>query len=73
MAYDREAICAEARTRLADIFLDDLDQVFRFRLAAKQRFYGFRLQHVFFALWWDAEHKICPSDIQDRGKVRKRR
>lgn len=72
-AYEIDAICDEAQARLTKIELDYLDEVFRFRLGNKPRFYGFRLQHVFFALWWDNEHKICPSDIQDRGKIRKRR
>lgn len=71
-AYDIDAICQEAQARLLAIELDYLDEVFRFRLGNLPRFYGFRLQHVFFALWWDGQHKVCPSDIQDRGKVRKR-
>ncbi len=71
-AYEIDVICTEAQTRLIEIELDYLDEVFRFRLGNKPRFYGFRLQHVFFALWWDGEHKICPTDIQDRGKTRKR-
>ena len=71
-AYDVDVICEEAQARLNDIELDYLDEVFRFRLGNKPRFYGFRLQHVFFALWWDGDHLVCPVDIQERGKSKKR-
>lgn len=71
--YPQEAICKEAQDRLVYLELDDMETIFRFRITSKQRFYGFLVQHIFYALWWDAEHKICPTDLQDRGKVRKRR
>jgi hypothetical protein len=59
-AYDVSAICVEARRRLAEIQLEDLDEVFRFRIGALPRLYGFRIAEVFFILWWDPAHKICP-------------
>ena len=34
-------ICEEAQRRLIDIDLDDLDEVFRFRLGSRPRLYGF--------------------------------
>jgi len=69
--YEISAICAEAQKRLVNIQMDDFDQIFRFGMGSKRRFYGFRIQHVFSALWWDEFHKICESDIQKRGKVKR--
>lgn len=70
-AYEISAICREAQNRLEEIELEDLDEVFRFRLTGRSRFYGFRIREFFFALWWDPEHQICPSNIQNRGKRRR--
>jgi hypothetical protein len=50
----------EAQARLVDIQLEDLDEIFRFRVGFAQRLYGFRICDVFFILWWDPEHKIYP-------------
>lgn len=71
-SYDTYSIADEAQKRLLDIGLDDMDRICRFRLGNKPRIYGFLCQHVFFVLWWDPDHNICPSRIQDRGKVRQR-
>ena len=70
-SYPVGEIAKEAQDRLRDISLDDLDEVFRFRLASTERLYGFVIQHMFFVIWWDPYHNICPSDIQDRGKQRR--
>lgn len=71
-SYELSSICKEAYDRLEYLKLEDMDEIFRFRIGSKPRFYGFRIQHIFFALWWDAEHRVCPSDIQNRGKVRRK-
>ncbi len=70
--YEIPQICVEAQNRLQELGIDDLDYISRFRLGSKPRLYGFICQHVFFILWWDPEHRIYPSDIQDRGKNRRR-
>ena len=69
--YPIAAICKEAKDRLLEIKLDDMEDIFRFRLGNKPRLYGFIIQHIFFVVWWDGDHRICPSDIQNRGKVRR--
>ena len=68
--YVVNKICSEAQRRLLEIKLDDLDHIFRFRLSNKQRMYGFLIQHVFYVLWWDPEHNIYPTNVQNRGKIR---
>lgn len=60
-SYELSVICKEAQRRLRDISLDDLPHIFRLRLNNKQRFYGYCVSGCWYALWWDAEHMICPS------------
>lgn len=57
------SLCKEARTRLAEIELDDQDQLFRFRLGNLKRLWGVILpdDHMFYLLWWDSQHRVCPS------------
>jgi hypothetical protein len=64
-AYATKAICPGAKRRLTDIELEDLDEIFRFRIGNLPRLYGFRVAEVFFILWWDPIHKICPSTKAD--------
>lgn len=59
--YDQSAICQEARQRLVELELDDQDRIFRFRMSNKRRLYGFIFGITFETVWYDAEHKICPS------------
>ena len=59
-AYEIHRICNEAQERLIYLELEDLDEVFRFRVAYKQRLYGFRVSNLFCILWWDPDHNIYP-------------
>ena len=56
-----EGLIRQAQKRLADLRLDDNDELFRFRLSGKQRLWGIREHNYFKILWWDADHAICPS------------
>ena len=56
-----DAIISEAKRRLVELHLDDFDQLFSLRLQGRPRLWGMRIGNVFSALWWDAEHAICPS------------
>lgn len=51
----------DAQVRLAELHLDDFDQLFSLRLQGKPRMWGLRIGNVFSVLWWDPEHAICPS------------
>ncbi|MCX7043975.1 MAG: hypothetical protein NTX50_00625 [Candidatus Sumerlaeota bacterium] len=51
----------EAQKQLAKINQNDIDEVFSLRLGAKQRLIGILDQHRFKILWWDPEHRVCPS------------
>ena len=57
------SLCKDARDRLEAIELDDQDRLFRFRLGNMKRLWGVILpdDHMFYLLWWDESHKVCPS------------
>jgi hypothetical protein len=50
-----------ARARLREIELDDLAGLWELRLSGKRRVWGTRVEHVFYLIWWDPEHTVCPS------------
>ena len=59
--YAVASICKEAQSRLLELEMDDVDRIFRFRLSGLKRLYGIQRLHLFMVLWWDPEHKICPT------------
>ena len=59
-SYPIAAICKEAQERLVLLQLDDQERIFRFRMAAKKRLFGFIFGVTFETVWYDAEHLICP-------------
>ena len=61
-AYDIPSIRAETRRRLAEIQLEDLDEIFRFRIGNLLRLYGFRIAEVSFILWSGSDHKNLSWD-----------
>jgi len=54
-----------ARNRLEELGMDDLDELFRFRLTGTQRVWGIRDGRVFRLLWWDPGHEVCPSQLRN--------
>ncbi len=54
-------ICTDAKRRLNEIKMDDIDELFSLRLTGKQRIWGIRDRHILKVLWWDPEHEVCPS------------
>ena len=57
----REKLVPEAQKRLRRINLGQVDELWELRLSGKRRIWGWREQHVFYPIWWDPEHKVCPS------------
>ena len=47
--------------RLAEIKLDDIDELFSLRLSGKERIWGILDDHILKILWWDPNHEIWPS------------
>ena len=54
----------EARTRLEELKLDDVDEVISLRLSGKERVFGIRQDVALTLLWWDPEHEVCPSELK---------
>lgn len=56
-----EKLIKEATDRLDELRLSDIESLASLRVSGKERIWGIREGHVFRILWWDTEHKICPS------------
>jgi hypothetical protein len=56
-----DILADEAQYRLLELDKHG-DIIFRFRLAAKKRLWGFRIVNKFELLWYDPEHEIYPTD-----------
>lgn len=51
----------EAKTRWSELELvSQFEEMFRLRLGDKKRIWGVRIQHHFYMVWYEREHKICP-------------
>lgn len=58
------ALGTDARERVRQLRLNETfdDDVFRFRLTGRKRLWGYRTGSVFHVLWWDPDHKVCPTE-----------
>jgi hypothetical protein len=54
-------LCPEAQRRLVELELDDYDGLWELRLGGKPRIWGVLSGHVFYPVWWDPKHTVCPS------------
>lgn len=61
-AVNRIDLCADAQKRLTQIQKDDLDQLFSLRLTGRKRIWGIKEGNIFWLLWWDPNHEVCPSN-----------
>jgi len=58
---DPDTILLDARKRLAQQVKGDYDELWRFRFGSAKRLWGVKIGDVFYAVWWDPLHKVCPS------------
>jgi hypothetical protein len=56
-----ESLCPAAQTRLTELDLDVYDRLWELRLGGEERIWGLLDGHVFYLLWWDPDHEVCPS------------
>src|SRR5690606_41824603 len=52
-----------AQDRLAELELDEFEELFRFRVGNKGRLWGVlsdESPRVFYVIWWGPDHRICP-------------
>jgi hypothetical protein len=55
-------LCSAAQARLRNIELEEYDgQWWELRVSGQRRIWGVRQRHVFYIVWWDPEHQVCPS------------
>ncbi len=54
-------IIPSAQKRLQQLEKDDLDELYSLRISGKKRIWGIKEGNIFWLLWWDPEHEICPS------------
>jgi len=54
-------LCKSARDRLEELRQYDLEEVLSLRLSGLERVWGILAEGVCTILWWDPEHKVCPS------------
>ena len=57
-------LAAQARDRLENLGLDDLDDLYELRLGGRTRLWGFRQSNVIHVLWWDPDHTVCPAPLR---------
>ena len=55
------SLCTKAQKRLKALRLDDIEQLVLLRLGGKKRIWGIKEHRVLRLLWWDPNHKVCPS------------
>lgn len=58
----KDKLSKSARDRLAELRLDDVDELVSLRLSATERVWGIREEGVLRVLWWDPNHLVCPSE-----------
>ena len=59
------AICKDAINRLEELRLDDIEELLSLRLTGIQRIWGILEHNVVILLWWDPEHRVCPSLLKN--------
>lgn len=54
-------LCKAARDRLAELKLEDIDELYSLRLSGTNRIWCIKHLNVMRVLWWDPDHQVCPS------------
>ena len=56
-----ERFSKAAKKRLKELEYDDIDQLFSLRLNEENRIWGKLTNEIYYIIWWDAKHGVCPS------------
>lgn len=56
-----DQLCKEARDRLTELHLDDLEELASLRVMWSKRVWAQLEHNVFILLWWDPNHRVCPG------------
>ena len=60
-----EQLCSQAKKRLEELRLLDLEELHSLRLSGEERIWGILTQNVITLLWWDPNHEVCPSELKN--------
>lgn len=55
------SVSKEARQRLDEIELDDVEDLYQLQVNNRFRVFGMRDRNIFYVLWWDPEHQVYPT------------
>jgi hypothetical protein len=58
------SLCPEARARLAELRLDDIERLLALHLSGTERVWGIFTKGILTVLWWDPDHKVYPSHLK---------
>lgn len=54
-------LCPQAQARISELGHDQrFDYMYRFGVTKRKRLWGFAELGVYYVLWWDPEHQVCP-------------
>ena len=57
-----DSICEEAHYRWLELEnMSQFDRLFRLRSGTNRRVWGVRIEHHFYMVWYERNHKICPA------------
>lgn len=59
-SIDYEKLSKEAQNRLSEIKLY-YDSLFSLRLTGTLRLFGYIENSIFYTIWYDPEHEVCPA------------
>jgi hypothetical protein len=57
-------LCKAAQDHLAEMAIEDIDELLSLRLSATERVWGILDRGIVELLWWDPNHEICPSVLK---------
>ena len=57
-------ISKAAKKRLEEIRQDDIEELMSLSLTGQERILGIRENSTLRLLWWDPEHRVCPSKMK---------
>lgn len=57
-------LCKQAQDKLAELGLDDVEQLISLRVGARERVWGILNNSVLDLLWWDPDHLVYPVSLR---------
>lgn len=55
-------LTTDLQNSLKERNLEHLEDLFQISVGSVPRIFGYREKQIFYPVWWDEKHKICPTD-----------